>query len=515
MIELDGVSKSYGGVMVLDALSLSVPPGAFMVLEGPNGSGKTTLLEVVAGVLEPDAGTVRVGGEPMDGVSPAERGVFYIPQTLHKFWALKHESQHCFIPRLSVMENLMAAVTGRGEGELVDAASAAARIEECLTRLRLEEHAEAQPSKLSYGLQQRVALARALLLKPRVLLLDEGFSALDAGVRAEVLRIVRGIPERTGAAVVYVSHLHEEARAMADVVYRMEGGKARRLERGKAGRRDGGSPAGGASLRERIRERLGDFRAASRGVRERMIGEAALPEGWRPELHPGFEAVGEGRILEVRLVDGRGKGVPWKALKAAIDRFGGRSSTAPAVYVAAGAASASPERLRELRELGALVVVTVAPGEPLAALAPLDKDRLAARLALRPGGLGGAIEAVDGLSRMGFAAVDLACDPEASWDREGVRRLGMFMAAFSHYCVKRVKEDGRMPFFVASLRQALARAARRPQGKERPGAAKAFQQGLLRLALHLRREPGFVESYVDRGAGQDAKARARLRELLS
>ena len=385
VIRLEGVCKSYGHLKVLDKLDLSVHPGSFTVLEGLNGSGKTTLLEVVAGVLAPDSGSVSVYGD-----------VFYIPQNLHKFWALEHETRHCFIPHLSVMENLLAAVG------IVEAETAAARIEEWLTRLGLSEYAEVEPSRLSYGLQQRVALARALLLEPRVLLLDEGFSALYAGIRSEALDIVSLIPKRTGAAVVYVSHAHPEARAMADAVFRMHAGKAVPVwrEGPKAERQT--QPL---DLRRRIRERLGDFRMDGRRLREKMIGAAEPQRGWRPEKEPGTR-------------------------------------------------------------------VRVRPGQDFSRL---SADRKVAVLVLRPGDLDHAMEAVDGISRAGFKALDLEIRPESRRDS----RLPMFLAAFSHYTIKRMREDGRLPYFIPSLR--------------RRGAGP-----LRRLAEHLKEAPEFVESYVDR-----------------
>lgn len=250
-IRLENVSKVYPGLS-LGPVNLRVPSGTLMVLEGPNGSGKTTFLELIAGTVEPDSGKVLLGGRQAEGLAPIDRGVFYIPQTLHKFWSLQHDSRLCFIPRRTVRENLLAAAGDYGEAM------------EWLCRLDLEDYADETPERLSFGLQQRLALARAAMLRPGVILIDEGLSALDPGMRSEVFDLLRRIPERTGNTVVYVTHHTEDADRLGGVLYRFRDGKlfcGRDVERGAAEAKARLLEA----VREKVRENLDAFRPAHPG----------------------------------------------------------------------------------------------------------------------------------------------------------------------------------------------------------------------------------------------------------
>lgn len=246
-IRLENVAKSYPGLS-LGPVSLVVPSGTLMVLEGANGSGKTTLLELIAGTVEPDGGRILLGGRETEELAPSDRGVFYIPQTLHKFWSLQHESRLCFIPRRTVRENLLAAAGDYGEAQ------------EWLCRLDLEDYAEETPERLSFGLQQRLALARAAMLRPGVILVDEGLSALDPGMRAEVFDLLRRIPERTGNTVVYVTHHTEDAGRLGGVLHRFRDGKLFR------GRDDAEAKARlMEAVRAKVRENLDAFRPTHPG----------------------------------------------------------------------------------------------------------------------------------------------------------------------------------------------------------------------------------------------------------
>ncbi|MBI3566346.1 MAG: ATP-binding cassette domain-containing protein, partial [Elusimicrobia bacterium] len=218
-IRLEGVAKAYPGLR-LGPVDLVVPSGSLIVLEGANGSGKTTLLEIVAGTVEPDAGEVRLGGRRVFGLAPSDRGVFYVPQVLHKFWSMQHPSRFCFIPRRTVRENLLAA------------ARAPAEAGEWLARLGLEGYADETPERLSFGLQQRLALARAVLARPGVILVDEGFSSLDPGVRGGMFDALRAVPERTGNTVVYVTHHADDAARLGGASYRVRDGRLSPLAAG-------------------------------------------------------------------------------------------------------------------------------------------------------------------------------------------------------------------------------------------------------------------------------------------
>lgn len=250
-IRLEKVSKSYPG-LALGPVSLVVPSGTLMVLEGANGSGKTTLLELIAGTVEPDGGKILLGGRDAGELAPSDRGVFYIPQTLHKFWSLQHESRLCFIPRRTVRENLLAAAADYGEAQ------------EWLCRLDLEDYAEETPERLSFGLQQRLALARAAMLRPGVILVDEGLSALDPGMRSEVFELLERIPERTGNTVVYVTHHAEDAGRLGGTMHRLRDGNLFRPRDGERGAAEKKARLL-AAVRAKVRENLDAFRPTHPG----------------------------------------------------------------------------------------------------------------------------------------------------------------------------------------------------------------------------------------------------------
>lgn len=270
-IRLDDVSKSYAGTRVLGGVSLLVPSGELAVLEGPNGAGKTTLLEIIAGTVAADSGEVRLGGRQAEGVPPEERGVFYIPQTLHKFWSMRHEKRYGFIPDRTVRDNLLAAVSGHGEADWSEG-SGLKEVEEWSARLGLSELSGRIPNQLSLGLQQRVALARAILTRPGILLLDEGLSALDKAMRAAALGIVREIPGRLGTTVLYVTHHADEALTLGGARFHLQDGELSEATPTASARvRPGPTPpaASGrsaADLRGRLTEEFDRFIAANPGA---------------------------------------------------------------------------------------------------------------------------------------------------------------------------------------------------------------------------------------------------------
>ncbi|MBI5211378.1 MAG: ATP-binding cassette domain-containing protein [Elusimicrobia bacterium] len=290
-IRVERVSKSYQGARILDRACLAVPSGSLAVLQGANGSGKTSLLEIIAGVVEPDAGEVFLGGRPLKGVPPGERKVFYIPQTLHKFWAMQEESRFCFIPGLTVFENLVAAAAGPSPaGDGPDRRRVAREVGRWLDELRLGDAADESPNRLSVGLQQRLAFARAMLSRPPVLLIDEGLAALDPGIRPRALEIVRRLPEHTGSTVLYVTHDEDEARSIAGSWYRMRKGGVEEVAAGRSGGRrpgmpvaSGGGRAAGASRPSSLERKV---RAALRGLRVPGKTERSGPSG-REGLYEG------------------------------------------------------------------------------------------------------------------------------------------------------------------------------------------------------------------------------------
>ena len=210
-VELSGVGKSYGRTRALDDVSLSVREGELVALVGPSGCGKSTLLHVVAGLLVPDAGTVRVGGRLVAGggtwVPPEQRQVGVVFQDAALF------------PHLRVADNIAFGLP-RGRRGAKDA-----RVRELLALVDLPELGARYPHELSGGQQQRVALARALAPAPQVVLFDEAFGTLDSALRASVREATVRALRSTGAAGVFVTHDQAEALAVGDRIAVMRDGR--------------------------------------------------------------------------------------------------------------------------------------------------------------------------------------------------------------------------------------------------------------------------------------------------
>ncbi|MFI9274481.1 ABC transporter ATP-binding protein [Kitasatospora sp. NPDC052896] len=202
-LTLSGVSKSYGAQPVLHGVDLEVPAGALAAVLGPSGSGKTTLLRVIAGFERADAGTVSLGERVVDDgrrqLPPERRQIGYVPQDGGLF------------PHLTVAGNVAFGLPGRARRHT-------AVVGELLDRVGLAGLEGRYPHQLSGGQQQRVALARALAVRPQIVLLDEPFSALDAGLRASVRADVQAILREFGATAILVTHDQDEALSMADLV---------------------------------------------------------------------------------------------------------------------------------------------------------------------------------------------------------------------------------------------------------------------------------------------------------
>jgi spermidine/putrescine transport system ATP-binding protein len=199
-VELVGLSKSYGGLPVLRGIDLAIEAGEFFSLLGPSGCGKTTTLRLVGGFETGDGGSVCIDGADLTGVAPDKRPV----NTVFQSYAL--------FPHLDVAANV-------GFGLRFTPAAKAdrrRRIAEALELVRLGELAGRKPHQLSGGQQQRVALARALVLRPRVLLLDEPLGALDAKLRRALQAELRALHREVGITFIYVTHDQEEALTMSD-----------------------------------------------------------------------------------------------------------------------------------------------------------------------------------------------------------------------------------------------------------------------------------------------------------
>jgi iron(III) transport system ATP-binding protein len=208
-VELSGVRRRFGQVVAVDDVSLTVADGELVALVGPSGCGKSTLLMLMAGLLEPDGGTVSVGGRVVAGprawVPPEDRRVGVVFQDAALF------------PHLRVNENIAFGLPRGGDRT--------ARVAELLELVDLPDLGARYPHELSGGQQQRVALARALAPRPRVVLFDEAFGNLDSGLRASVREATLRALHETGAAGVFVTHDQNEALAVGDRVAVMRQGR--------------------------------------------------------------------------------------------------------------------------------------------------------------------------------------------------------------------------------------------------------------------------------------------------
>ena len=208
-IRIDGVSKSFGTFKALDDVSLDVPQGTLLALLGPSGSGKTTLLRIIAGLEWPDAGRIEEDGADITDRHARDREVGFVFQ------------HYALFRHMSVFENVAFGLRVRKTPQ----AEVKARVEELLRLVRLDGLGGRRPAQLSGGQRQRVALARALAIRPRILLLDEPFGALDAKVRVELRQWLRRLHDEIGMTTVFVTHDQEEAFELADEVVVMNHGR--------------------------------------------------------------------------------------------------------------------------------------------------------------------------------------------------------------------------------------------------------------------------------------------------
>ena len=216
----------YGTVHALDGLSLTLAPGELVALLGPSGCGKTTALRILAGLDEPTAGRVLVGGKDLTTVPANKRDMGMVFQAYSLF------------PHLTARANVEFGLMLRG----VDAGRRRTRALEMLDLVGLSVHADRYAAQLSGGQQQRVALARALAFRPSVLLLDEPLSALDAKVRAQLRDEIRRVQLEVGTTTLFVTHDQEEALAMADRVGVMNQGRLEQLDTARGALRPAGQP---------------------------------------------------------------------------------------------------------------------------------------------------------------------------------------------------------------------------------------------------------------------------------
>ncbi|MBV8651682.1 MAG: ABC transporter ATP-binding protein, partial [Alphaproteobacteria bacterium] len=208
---LAGIEKLYAGgtAPAVAAIDLTIRQGEFLTLLGPSGCGKTTILRMIAGLVPPSAGRIRLAGSDITRQPVHRRNMGLVFQS------------YALFPHLSVARNVAFGLEMRG----VKTEAAQKRVADALALVRLEGLAERRPASLSGGQQQRVALARALVIEPAVLLLDEPLSNLDAKLREELREEIRDIQRRLGITTVFVTHDQEEALTMSDRIVVMNAGR--------------------------------------------------------------------------------------------------------------------------------------------------------------------------------------------------------------------------------------------------------------------------------------------------
>jgi len=212
-LTLSGISKQFGETVVVEDFNLDIEKGEFVSFLGPSGCGKTTTLRMVAGFEIPTSGKIVLGGNDITNQAPNQRNVGMIFQA------------YALFPNMTVAQNIGFGLSIRKESE----AAIKDRVQEMISLINLEKHANKYPYQLSGGQQQRVALARALANRPQVLLLDEPLSALDAKIRVSLRAEIRAIQKRLGITAIFVTHDQEEALSISDRIVVMYEGRAEQV----------------------------------------------------------------------------------------------------------------------------------------------------------------------------------------------------------------------------------------------------------------------------------------------
>ena len=212
-ITISGIAKGWGGATVIDNLTLDIPAGKFTAILGPSGCGKSTILRLIAGLDAPDRGRILMGGRDVTGLPPALRDIAMVFQS------------YALFPHLNVAENILFGMKVRRTPRSVREASLARTAE----LLELTPLLGRKPAQLSGGQQQRVALARAIVAEKSVFLMDEPLSNLDARLRHDMRAEIRGLQQKLGVTMVYVTHDQIEAVTMADQVVLMNQGRVEQV----------------------------------------------------------------------------------------------------------------------------------------------------------------------------------------------------------------------------------------------------------------------------------------------
>ena len=208
LLSIRAVVKRFGSRPVLRDISLEVASGEFLTILGESGSGKTTLLRLIAGFEQLDSGEIWIGGERLDAIPPHRRPV----NTVFQSYAL--------FPHLNVSDNIAYGLRAKNVAKV----EIPNRVAQALAMVKMSEFAKSPPARLSGGQQQRVALARALVNRPRVLLLDEPLSALDANLRRQMQTELKALQREVGITFIFVTHDQEEAMALSDRIALLSSG---------------------------------------------------------------------------------------------------------------------------------------------------------------------------------------------------------------------------------------------------------------------------------------------------
>jgi putative spermidine/putrescine transport system ATP-binding protein len=212
-IRLEGVSKRYGPVAAADDVDLAVAQGEFVTILGPSGSGKTTLLSLIAGLNQPTAGRIFIGGRDVTDAPAQQRNIGLVFQS------------YALFPHMTVLENVLFPLGVRK----INGTAARIQALEALTLVRLEGLENRRPSQLSGGQQQRVALARAVVFKPDILLLDEPLGALDRKLREELQVELKQLQRTLGVTTILVTHDQEEALSLSDRIMVLDKGRTQQV----------------------------------------------------------------------------------------------------------------------------------------------------------------------------------------------------------------------------------------------------------------------------------------------
>ncbi|SHM18661.1 ABC transporter ATP-binding protein [Phytopseudomonas punonensis] len=208
-LSIQNLHKSYGGTAIFSDINAEIERGEFVTLLGPSGCGKSTLLRCIAGLTEVNGGKILLGGEDLVPLSPQKRGIGMVFQS------------YALFPNMTAAQNVAFGLRMQKVGK----EESAARVQEALAMVELGDFAGRYPHQLSGGQCQRVALARSLVTRPRLLLLDEPLSALDARIRKHLREQIRSIQQELGLTTIFVTHDQEEALVMSDRIFLMNAGR--------------------------------------------------------------------------------------------------------------------------------------------------------------------------------------------------------------------------------------------------------------------------------------------------